>query len=207
LDAIEPALRTVSDAVAHARIGFRADEQDLGLTAGGAIANVESAAESWFEVATALDRACEEWIIEQPRDTPEIRACQSALMLLQLAVVNELTLVQPLETLVDTVALIDALGWPTDQPASLATLAFSASGPRDAGLVALLYAGTDDGPDPEPDDSNAGDPATRPGDSGVDDQVAQVGISSEDDDFSEVDVLEEEVAPHEDIGREAGASA
>ena len=136
------------------------------LTVQEAVSQVEAATIAWFSVADSVDGACDAWVAEHPGDASEIRACQSALMLLQLAVVNELALVQRLETIVGTTALRAVPGWPTDDPARLEALAFRPGGQRDAGLIALLYAGTDDGP--EPGDGTDDTPGAQPGGSGGD---------------------------------------
>jgi hypothetical protein len=139
------------------------------MTAGEAIGTVETATEQWFGVADALeeavDRAVTGLVVEDMDDRAdiesELRACQSALMLLHLAVLNEIALVQPLEAVREDVRLSDLPGWPQAEVAHLVDVAFGESGARGIGLVALLSAGTDDGsesddgsepepPDPEP---------------------------------------------------------
>jgi hypothetical protein len=101
--------------------------------------SVEQATVNWFEVADGLEAALDSMVESQPDSESEIRACQSALMLLHTAVMNEIALLQPLELVVGNPRITDVPEWPSEDDARLEDAAFGRGG-----LVALLNLGTDD---------------------------------------------------------------
>jgi hypothetical protein len=145
LDAIEEAVRGVIEAVNDARYDRRTDEPHSGLRVGEALARVEEATTHWFAVADELEGALDDVLERRPENESEVRACQSALMLLHTAVMNEVALVQPLELVDGDQRLADTPDWPAAEDAVLEEVAFGRGD-----LVALLYIGTDDDPGPEP---------------------------------------------------------
>ncbi|MFI4971091.1 MAG: hypothetical protein ACHP7H_00310 [Hyphomicrobiales bacterium] len=164
LELIQPRLRGVIATVAAARLAYQTDEPDSSLTVGGAIAAVELATENWFEAADDLEAAIDESIdallvefagqddVAQFDAQSEFRASQSALMLLHVAVMNEIALLQPLEGEKEDLLVREVEGWPNDERAELESIALG-----DRGLVYLLFAGTDDddGDNPAGEDGDA----------------------------------------------------
>jgi hypothetical protein len=145
LDLIEGAVRGVIEAVNDARLDRRTDEPGSGLSVAEALGAVERASNHWFVVSDDLEAALDAVLARRPDDESEVRACQSALMLLHAAVGNEIALVQPLESAAGELKLADIPARPTAGGAGLAEAAFG----RGA-LLALLAVGTDDDAAPEP---------------------------------------------------------
>jgi hypothetical protein len=201
------AIQNVATSVHEARYGRRADdgedEEGHEWTAGDAIDAVETAAEAWFDVADTLDGAIDEAIavadVLDQDVVSELRACQSALMLLHLAVLEELALVQPLEVVSEDLLLAAVPGWPGTEVAGLLDVAFGGAGASGTGLVALLSSGTDDGPWTSP--PVATPPPILPGGwEGSDDRDAP--LEPDADEFEEDRVVEVEVEGDEGLAAE-----
>jgi hypothetical protein len=167
MDRVHPAIVSVAAAVDISRPGTQTDGPERARTVGEAIGSVEAAANSWFAVADALeagiDLAIRDVVLvdldDQPEVLSELRACQSALMLLHIAVINELALVQPLEALGGDTQLQDVVPWASvDASAHLIEVALS-----ERGLVSLLYAGTDDEDYPDGTPAASGEPEAPSG--------------------------------------------
>jgi len=144
LEPIAGAVRRVIEVVNDARFDRRTDEPGSGLGATQVLESVEQATENWFAVTDGFEAALDSMLESQPDSESEVRACQSALMLLHTAVMNEIALLQPLELVVGNPRIADVPEWPSQEDARLEDAAFGSGG-----LVALLNLGTDDGKERE----------------------------------------------------------
>jgi hypothetical protein len=156
-------VRGVVDAVGDARYDARTDEPGSGLRVDEALARVEAASREWLaandELVAALDVAAERQRVSES----EIGAARSALGMLDVAVAAEVAIARRLEAVDGNPRLadLDLPNWPPDDPEILGPAAFGDRTVRNPGLVALLYAGTDDDPGREQPGLSNSDIAVR----------------------------------------------
>lgn len=137
------AARRVVDAVSEARFDRSSDEPVAALTVSEALGTVEVAVSAWTSVADDVEAQLDaEARVAPPEGQAGARVRQGALMMLHIAVMNEVALVRPLELVAGDTLVVEVPDWPTEQAAHLYDAAFGA--PGEPGLVELLTIGTDD---------------------------------------------------------------